>query len=191
MSLIIYFLIAYIYGSIPYAFIFTYFFKRKKLFNEATKNVGIANAFQQGGLKAGLLSVAGEVSKILVPLIYGKILGLERFVTYGAMLIAVIGTMYPIFLMFRGGKGRTVAGSAVFFSNPFAGLIIFGIWGVTISLTKKAKLSSIIGSLSITPIMIIFKTNFEMLLFSVALTLLFLMKNEREKNDFIHYGITK
>jgi len=181
MRLTIYYLFAYFYGSIPYIYIFTYFLKKKKVSGVITEKVNMANAFHYGGLPAGLFSAAGEVSKIVILLIYGRILKLENFVIYTALLIAVIGTMYSVFLKFKGSKTKITGETAIVLTNPIAGLIIFGIWVAVITTTKKAKLASVITTLSITPIMLLFKTNLEMFLFSLAITLLFFLKKDEKK----------
>ena len=63
----------YIYGSIPFALIFTYLASGEIIHKIGTRNVGVANAFWGGGLAAGFSTVIGETSKALLPLIEKKI----------------------------------------------------------------------------------------------------------------------
>lgn len=99
----------YLLGSIPYAFIFTYFFRKKIIFKEGTRNVGVANTFQIAGLLPGFLTVVGEISKSVIPILiayfpFNKNFTLALLFTYASLL----GTNFSIFLMGRGGMGSTI-----------------------------------------------------------------------------------
>ena len=43
----------YLYGSIPFALIFTRLFKKQDVSRKGTGNIGVANAFGVGGLRPG------------------------------------------------------------------------------------------------------------------------------------------
>src|SRR6056297_2677882 len=58
---------AYLYGAIPFGFIFTWLFTGKKVYDYSTRTIGVANTFTVGGKKAGYLTVIGESSKGLLP----------------------------------------------------------------------------------------------------------------------------
>ena len=99
----------YFLGSIPFAFIFTYLFKQKKIYEEGTGNVGVANTFQEAGLLPGFLTVFGEISKAVVPILiayffFDKDFVLALLFTY----LSLLGTNFSIFLRGKGGMGSTI-----------------------------------------------------------------------------------
>jgi glycerol-3-phosphate acyltransferase PlsY len=52
-------LVCYLYGGIPFAFVFTYLATRERIYTKGSRNVGVANAFHAGGLVVGFLTVCG------------------------------------------------------------------------------------------------------------------------------------
>lgn len=74
MDYLVFALISYLYGSIPFAHIAALFISKKDLRREGSRNVGVTNAFKTAGLLSGSLTVIGEISKALVPILLGKYL---------------------------------------------------------------------------------------------------------------------
>lgn len=99
----------YFYGSIPFAFIFTYLFKRKIIYKEGTGNVGVANTFAIAGLLPGFLTVFGEISKAVFPILIAYFfINKNLYVALLLVLASLLGTNFSIFLAGRGGMGSTI-----------------------------------------------------------------------------------
>jgi glycerol-3-phosphate acyltransferase PlsY len=67
-------ILSYLYGSIPFGYIATYIIKGKRLTEEGTGNVGVTNTYKVGGTGAGIVTIIGEISKALVPIVTAKTL---------------------------------------------------------------------------------------------------------------------
>jgi glycerol-3-phosphate acyltransferase PlsY len=64
----------YLYGSVAFPYLFTRLLRRERLDSVGTGNIGIANAFGAGGLRVGFLSVLGEASKGILPIVVSRTL---------------------------------------------------------------------------------------------------------------------
>ncbi len=62
-------LLFYLYGSLPFAHVFTYLKTGKRIYEENSRNVGVANSYNTAGMLVGTLTVIGEISKGLLPLL--------------------------------------------------------------------------------------------------------------------------
>jgi hypothetical protein len=56
----------YLYGAIPFSYVFTYLASGKRIYEAGSRNIGVANTFVVGGMIAGLLTVCSEISKVVV-----------------------------------------------------------------------------------------------------------------------------
>ena len=68
IQIILFSLLSYLYGAIPFAYIATYLITRKNLAIQGTGNIGVTNAFKIGGYGAGFITIAAEISKALLPI---------------------------------------------------------------------------------------------------------------------------
>lgn len=101
-------LISYFSGSILYARIFGQLFAHEDITeNSKDHNPGTANAFINGGMMCGILTLLCDIFKGAVP-VY---LYFSGEVTWAAVLVLaapVIGHMFPVFSRMQGGKGIAV-----------------------------------------------------------------------------------
>ena len=111
---VFYIIWGYCSGSILFARIFGWIFKRKDITVESRDgNPGAANAFQYGGFLCGTLTLIGDLVKGFLPVycyLHWVVLPSDGISIGLAMVIAapVIGHIFPLYYHFRGGKGITV-----------------------------------------------------------------------------------
>src|SRR6056297_3023851 len=101
--------LCYIYGSIPFAYIYTYLAKGEKITELGSKNVGVANTFSVAGMLPGVFTVLGEISKGIVPILVSLVFydyALELSILF--VTCSFVGTNFSIFLKFKGGMGFTI-----------------------------------------------------------------------------------
>ena len=121
-------ILSYIYGSIPFALVFTYLFTKKNLLNEGTGNVGVINSFRTGGNFAGILTVMAEISKAFIPVSFSYFLfDYELWISLTFLLLTLLGTNFSIFLKFRGGHGTTMTFYSTLVLSPFSALTLLSI----------------------------------------------------------------
>ncbi|RMF93432.1 MAG: glycerol-3-phosphate acyltransferase [Candidatus Schekmanbacteria bacterium] len=189
-STILYSLLFYIYGAISLGYIATYLLTGKKLYECGTRNVGIANSFNTGGKVAGILAVINEASKGILPIVISKYF---LSASYGEMLLftycSIVGTIFPVFTRFRGGKGRSSFSWALFLISSYGFIISGGLWLITLMLTKNAVISYNLFLLSLIPILYFVTGKKEVLIFITFIIPILYFTNKAERDDFAYYGI--
>ena len=118
-------MLSYLYGSIPFGYIATSILTGEKLTQKGTGNVGVTNAFKVGGTAAGVITIAGEISKAVVPIYAARLLFPGSL--FDVLLLAfsaLLGTSCSIFLKCKGGKGSTAALWSVLLLSPWSCLLL-------------------------------------------------------------------
>ena len=103
----LFFAFGYFSGSILFARVYGTLFNKDITENSKDKNPGAANAFMQGGMLCGILTLIGDILKGFLPVfLYLKASG--GAVGFGIALVLaapVLGHNYSVFYRFEGGKG--------------------------------------------------------------------------------------
>jgi glycerol-3-phosphate acyltransferase PlsY len=109
----------YIFGSVPFAVVFSRLFKNVDIRRVGTKNPGAANVFRQVGVLPGVLTwLSDTVKGVAAMMASQKLLGLSG---YWIMLVgaaAVAGHCWSVFLLFKGGKGASTSGAVLLYMMP-------------------------------------------------------------------------
>lgn len=175
---------SYLYGSIPFGFIFTWLFTGKKVYEYSTKTIGVANTFTVGGKKAGYLTVIGESSKGLLPILILNSLFQVPEPMLLAVFFALLGTSFPIFLPGKYAKGRTLIGWATLFISPYTAVTVGVIWVIISLIFKKAYLSYIVSSLAYPFILYLFEDRISYLIFGLLVIIVFFIRSDQQNDDF-------
>ena len=184
----IFVLIFYIYGSIPFAFIFTYMTKGEIIYKKGTKNVGVANAFGVGGLLAGFLTVMGETSKALLPLIVSNYY-FDGDLTTSLIFIfsTMLGTSFSIFLKGKGSMGRTILIWTLLILAPISAILLGATWLVIYKICKDSYYSSIINNFLIPVVLLSIEQSILFAIFGLSVATLFYFNFDKSRDDFAHY----
>jgi glycerol-3-phosphate acyltransferase PlsY len=173
---IIFLIISYLLGSIPWALIVGKLVKGIDIREHGSKNMGATNAFRVLGFKYGLLVFALDALKGGIILFIMKHnffnFDLGDFIihplSYGAC--AFLGHLFPIFARFKGGKGMATASGIVLFYHPIAftaGLITFIIVIIT---TRFVSLSSCVTAIAVLITSFFFKDNYYITIGDITIT---------------------
>lgn len=192
LTVLLYILASYAYGSVLFPVLFTSLIAKKKLTEGGSKNQGVANAFRVGGKVVGYLAVVGEISKAFFPFFVSTFLlhGSKVYMMFGLLFI-VLGSIYPVFLRFKGGKARTVAGWGIFFVSPITLAFLTGIWVFVMLITKKTRLATIFTIIAISPVMFFVEKNYFIFIMAIFLSFLLYFGARKKTNDFSYYGVFK
>ena len=147
MDYIITALVSYLFGSIPFGYLFTKILLKKDIRNLGSGNIGATNVLRTGNKSLGYLTLVFDIAKAVMPVIYIKINYPD--LVYISALCAFLGHLFPIWLKFEGGKGvATFVGILISINIYYA--IVFGIvWILTFLISKYSSLSSLLASISI------------------------------------------
>jgi glycerol-3-phosphate acyltransferase PlsY len=110
--------------------------------------VGATNALRTAGWKAGVVVTLVDVFKGGLPVWVMSRYNPESAWVAGAMLAAVIGHCFPVWLKFRGGKGVATGFGAFVVIAPLSALAALGLWVVILVLSRWVALASMTASAS-------------------------------------------
>ena len=117
---------AYLLGSIPWGLVLTRMFTSTNILQEGSGNIGATNVRRVAGTKLGVLTLAGDVLKGVVPVCLALSLtdSNELWAFFYLSLVALaafMGHLYPIYMKFKnGGKGIATAAGCFAVISPMA-----------------------------------------------------------------------
>jgi glycerol-3-phosphate acyltransferase PlsY len=144
--------LAYLIGSVPFAFLVAKRWGTPDLRRIGSGNLGAANVLRVSGVKAGVLVVLLDVGKGAAGVLVAS--RLDGFATAPAVagLAAIVGHIYPVWLRFRGGKGVATACGVFTALAPGAVVPALAVFLISAWLTKYISVGSVLASLSLPPI---------------------------------------
>lgn len=101
--------IAYLLGSISVAVLLTRDGLSSDVRKQGSGNAGATNVARVFGLKAGILTLVGDMAKAALAGLAGFLIGGQDGLA-AACLACLIGHCWPLYFGFKGGKGVAVAG---------------------------------------------------------------------------------
>lgn len=148
--------IAYLFGSISFAVIFTRMSSKKDIREMGSGNAGFTNVLRSVGVVPAVFTllfdflksaIAGLIgSWIFSTINCGDAALLDELIVYGGYIggvFAIIGHMYPIYFGFKGGKGIVTAAAMMAVTDWRVFLLIVATFLVMVFATKIISISSI------------------------------------------------
>jgi len=145
--------IAYLLGSIPFAFIVAQLRSKIDITQVGTRNVGTMNVARELGLLPGFIVLGLDMAKGCLAIFVAKWLGVSVWWLFLTGFVVIIGHSWPIFLKFKGGKGLGPALGVLLAFTPLEFAIIFAMILIIFYFTRNSGLSAGIG-LIILPLVI-------------------------------------
>ncbi len=178
MDYIITALVSYLFGSIPFGYLFTKILLKKDIRNVGSGNIGATNVLRTGNKSLGYLTLILDIAKAVVPVVYIKLSYPD--LVYISALCAFLGHLFPVWLKFKGGKGvATFVGILISINIYYA--VVFGIvWILTFFISKYSSLSSLFGSISIPIYLLIFNQS-NIIFYIIMFVLIFYTHRENIK----------
>ena len=169
---------AYLFGSIPFGLVFSHLFGAPDPREAGSRNIGFTNVLRVCGKKVGILTLAGDLGK---GWLVGWLAGLGLLLNLWALLAVlsvVLGHLFPVFLKFHGGKGvATGLGGLLGIHFPI-GLILVGIWAVTVGVWKYSSGGAIMAFATL-PLIAWFMTfDLQFLIFCLLLSIFVIGKHK-------------
>ncbi len=145
-------IIAYLLGSINFAIVVSYLYKREDIRKYGSGNAGMTNILRTYGKLPAFFTGLGDFLKgaagvFLARLIF-SMLGVASVMDGGyiAGFFALLGHLFPIYFHFKGGKGVLTSLGIILVLNPIVFLILVGICVPFVFLVKIVSLASILGA---------------------------------------------
>lgn len=116
-------------------------------------NIGATNVARAAGNIAGMLTLVGDVSKGLLPVLLATRLGIGAEGRALIGLAAFAGHLYPCFLGFQGGKGVAVSLGILLGLAPLGMAVAVPTFLLTVAVTRYVSLGSIVAA-AVTPVVL-------------------------------------
>lgn len=171
--------IAYLFGSIPTGYLAGLYLQGIDIREQGSGSTGATNTLRTLGKKAAIAVLLIDVLKgsaaiALIKAYYSFVplqlipLSWKPWLVTLAGIVAVLGHSKSIWINFTGGKSVATTLGVLLAMNPVVGFGCLGVFGIVLALSKIVSISSIMGSLSITLLMLLEKEPLAYLLFGIA-----------------------
>jgi acyl phosphate:glycerol-3-phosphate acyltransferase len=145
------FAIGYLIGSVPFGLILAKVSGAGDVRAIGSGNIGATNVLRTGRKGLALATLLLDAAKGALPAGLGHAwLGPDIAVL--AALGAVLGHCFPVWLLFRGGKGVATAAGVVFALSPLTGLLAAVVFAAAAALTRHVSVGSMLAALAAPPI---------------------------------------
>lgn len=183
MNILYAFILAYLYGSIPFTFLIGKFIYNKNILKEGSKNCGGSNLGRVCGSKAFIISFIFDASKGVMAVLLANLFNINPILL---LLPILIGHSFSIFLKFKGGKGVASACGFVLAYSFLPAICALIVFVLVLYWKKYVSLASIIAIGFYLLYAIIFETHFYAL--AVLILYLFVIYLHRENIKRIKNG---
>ncbi|MDR2773109.1 MAG: glycerol-3-phosphate 1-O-acyltransferase PlsY [Elusimicrobiota bacterium] len=175
---IVYIVLSYLCGSIPFAYIFTKAFAGVDIRTVGSGNPGTTNVFRAAGKKVGSITFVADVLKGFVPVFFAVYID-PSFIFAALIALTVIGGhMFTIFLNFKGGKGVATALGAFLALLPLPSIIAAGVFAIVFLSSGIVALGSMCAAIALVIAAIIFAVGIEGIIFAAIVALIVIYKHK-------------
>ena len=141
MTVFLIILVAYLIGSIPFGLLGKFFFKIEDPRTFGSKNIGATNVLRSGNKKAAAFTLFFDMFKGFIAVFISSFI--DNDLVYLAILSVVFGHIFPVYLLFKGGKGvATFLGALVSYSAIVGSLTVLA-WITVFYFTRKSSVAGI------------------------------------------------
>jgi glycerol-3-phosphate acyltransferase PlsY len=162
-------LTSYLLGSIPSAYLVGRMFAGVDIRRVGTGNVGATNVVRNVGWAAGVLTGVLDVGKGMAAVLVGRASGLGSVAPLVAVICAVIGHNWPVWLKFHGGGGLATFGGGLALTMPIWQILVAGCaYGLLYLVTKHKYFSSVFMCAALPLWLGLSKSSWDYFLFGLA-----------------------
>lgn len=176
-------LLSYIIGSIPTAYLAGRLLKEIDIRSVGSGNIGATNVFRTVGRTTGIIVLFIDMLKGVIPLIIAARIFPGIYSEPAAILAglaAISGHNWTIFLRFKGGKGVATSAGVMCALVPWATLIAFLIFILTVAITRYISVGSMIAAASL-PVLVklVYPAHTAFFVFTLILSFLIIFKHKK------------
>jgi glycerol-3-phosphate acyltransferase PlsY len=137
---------AYLVGALPVGFLVARVFGVGDIRRHGSGNIGATNVLRAAGWVPALLTLVGDVAKGYLAVAAAGALAGDTGARAAAVVAAIIGNCWSVFLGFRGGKGVATGLGALLNLVPGAVAPAIPVWVAVAVTTRYVSLGSILGA---------------------------------------------
>ena len=140
-------LIGYLLGSVSISVILSTYVMHTDVRKHGSGNAGATNIARVFGLRAGVLTLLGDMLKTVAAGLIGQLLAGRLGLVIGCAG-CVIGHSWPVFFKFRGGKGVAVSACIGLLLDWRFFLLLAVVFFTVFFLTKRVSACSVVSALA-------------------------------------------
>jgi glycerol-3-phosphate acyltransferase PlsY len=148
--------VSYLLGATPTSYWVGKVFHRIDLREYGSGNLGATNALRVFGWKWAVPVMVVDIAKGYVPV---RLLPAVSDASFGWILAfgaaAIVGHMFSLWVGFRGGKGVATSAGVLLGLAPWAALGAFGVWGLTLLVTRYVSVASMGAAISLPALVVL------------------------------------
>lgn len=148
--LILYFLIAYLIGSLMAGFFVVKILEKKDIRVEGSGNVGARNAGRVHGKTSFVLTFLGDAFKGAAVILAGRYFGFTDEMILVGLGFALLGHIKPITLNFKGGMGISTFIGGMLAFEPLVAIVLISVFLLIYPFVKSFTFAGL-GAFSIIP----------------------------------------
>ena len=169
--------IAYVLGSIPFAFIIGYLKKNVDIRRLGTGNVGTMNIAREIGLFSGIIVLLLDMAKGCLAIFIAKWLGVSMLWIFAVGFAAILGHSWSLFLKFSGGRGVATTLGVLLALTPVEFGIVFIVILTIFLLTRNSGLSVGVGLVILPLVLWAFGKEESLILYSLTIAIFLGLRN--------------
>ncbi len=136
----------YLFGSISSAVLVSKLFRLSDPRDVGSGNPGATNVLRSGNKLAAALTLLGDVSKGIIPVVLAQYAGVSTGVLAMVAIAAFMGHLLPIFFGFKGGKGVATA-VGVFLALSWKLVAVFAAtWILVAAISRYSSLAALMAT---------------------------------------------
>ncbi len=170
--------IAYLLGSIPFAYLAGRL-NGVDLRTVGSGNLGATNVFRTLGRTVGIVVMVLDIAKGAAAVLIAQWLAGGSWWPIAAGALAILGHVFPVWTGFKGGKGVAVGAGALIGLVPLASAVLIVLWVLLVVVTRYVSVASIVAALAAAPLAWLFGAPWPYVAF-IALAALFVIVKHRE-----------
>lgn len=154
------FLVSYLFGSFPSAYIIVKIFYKKDIREVGSGNVGTVNTLRAGKSKwLALLVLVFDMLKGAIPSYYfTQVMPSNNLFLVVLVSGVLLGHVFPVWLKFNGGRGLAVVAGSLLIIHPILVGIWSALWIIFYMSIRKHIIASMVATFSL-PIIVYFLTD--------------------------------
>jgi len=169
---------AYLLGSVPTGLLLGKAFG-VDIRTTGSGNIGATNVYRTLGRNVGVMTLACDCLKGLIPVLAARCFGLPDIWVAAAGFAAFFGHVYTVFLGFKGGKGVATALGVFLGISPLAVLVAVGVFAIVIGQWRYVSLASISAAAAM-PLIVAFIDRRPLIIIMTLLIAALVIWNHRE-----------
>ncbi|MBI3359369.1 MAG: glycerol-3-phosphate 1-O-acyltransferase PlsY [Nitrospirae bacterium] len=170
--LIILTIVAYAIGSIPFGVWISRAMSGIDPRQAGSRNMGATNVLRVVGKGPAMLTLAGDILKGIFPVWLAQLFRMEQQSIFLVGFSAILGHLFPVFIMFKGGKGVAVSFGVFLGVAPKIAFISFIIWLCGVTMGRYSSIGALAAFGALPFLALLFKPTPAFVLFSLMVSVL-------------------